>query len=72
MEENLPSFKYPKLEAKPNEKESDFLRRRLSVYLNIQGFGRGGVQYGQGRAPFGWPSKHIHGVPSKEQLVDVL
>ena len=57
VEENLPSFKYPKLEAKPNEKESDFLRRRLSVYLNIQGFGRGGVQYGQGRAPFGWPSK---------------
>ena len=72
VEENLPSFKYPKLEAKPNEKESDFLRRRLSVYLNIQGFGRGGVQYGQGRAPFGWPSKNIHGVPSKEQLVDVL
>ena len=52
-EENQPTFQYPKLKAKPNEKRSDFLRRRLSVYLIKQGFGRGGIQYGQGKAPFG-------------------
>ena len=56
-EENPPTFQYPKLKAKPNEKPSDFLRRRLSVYLIKQGFGRGGVQYGQGKAPVGWPSE---------------
>ena len=33
------------------------MRRRLSVYLIKQGFGRGGVQYGQGKAPFGWPTE---------------
>ena len=57
LEENQPTFQYPKLKAKPNEKRSDFLRRRLSVYLIKQGFGRGGIQYGQGKAPFGWPSE---------------
>ena len=56
-EENPPTFQYPKLKPKPNEKQSDFLRRRLSVYLIKQGFGRGGVQYGQGKAPFGWPTE---------------
>ena len=56
-EENPPTFQYPKLKRKPNEKQSDFLRRRLSVYLIKQGFGRGGVQYGQGKAPFGWPTE---------------
>ena len=40
-EENPPTFQYPVLKAKPNEKQSDFLRRRLSVYLIKQGFGRG-------------------------------
>ena len=45
-EENPPKFNYPRMRAKPNEKESEFLRRRLSTYLNTQGFGRGGVQYG--------------------------
>ena len=55
-EEYAASFQYPKVEPRTNEKRGDFLRRRLSVYLNIQGFGRGGVQYGQGKAPFGWPS----------------
>ena len=56
-EENPPTFQYLKLKAKPNEKQNDFLRRRLSVYLIKQGFGRGGVQYGQGKAPFGWPTE---------------
>ena len=50
-EENQPTFQYPKLKAKPNEKRSDFLRRRLSVYLNSQQFGRGGVQFGQLNIP---------------------
>ena len=56
-EENQPTFQYPKLKAKPNEKRSDFLRRRLSVYLIKQGFGRGGIHYGQGKPPFGWASE---------------
>ena len=30
-EENPPKFNYPKMRAKPNEKESEFLRRRLSA-----------------------------------------
>ena len=30
-EENPPKFYYPKMRAKPNEKESEFLRRRLSA-----------------------------------------
>ena len=27
------------------------------MYLKVQGFGRGGVQYGQGKEPHGWPTK---------------
>ena len=27
------------------------------MYLKVQGFGRGGVQYGQGKEPHGWPTE---------------
>ena len=50
-EEENPIFDYSKLKAKPNEKGGNFLRRRLSVYLNSQQFGRGGVQFGQLNIP---------------------
>ena len=50
-------FNYPRLKKNPKEKYSEFVRRKLSTYLKVQGFGRGGVQYGQGKEPHGWPTK---------------
>ena len=71
-EEHPPKFNYPRMRAKPNEKESEFLRRRLSSYLNTQGFGRGGVQYGHGkRLLMDGQLKNILGILSREQQEDV-
>ena len=50
-------FNYPRLKKNPKEKYSEFVRRKLSMYLKVQGFGRGGVQYGQGKEPHGWPTE---------------
>ena len=50
-------FIYSRLKKNPKEKYSEFVRRKLSTYLKVQGFGRGGVQYGQGKEPHGWPTK---------------
>ena len=33
-------FNYPRLKKNPKEKYSEFVRRKLSTYLKVQGFGR--------------------------------
>ena len=71
LEENQPTFQYPKLKAKPNEKRSDFLRRRLSVYLIKQGFGRGGSNMDRESPPLDGLVRNILGVHSRELLEDV-
>ena len=70
-EENQPTFQYPKLKAKPNEKRSDFLRRRLSVYLIKQGFGRRGSNMDRESPPLDGLVRNILGVHSRELLEDV-
>ena len=70
-EENPPTFQYPKLKAKPNEKQSDFLRRKLSVYLIKQGFGRGGSNMDRESPPLDGLVRYILGVHSRELLEDV-
>ena len=37
-------FNYPRLKKNPKEKYSEFVRRKLSMYFKVQGFGRGGYR----------------------------
>ena len=52
-------FNYPRLEAAPHSKDWNLavLRRQISKYLALQGFGRNMKRLGQGKQPIGWPEQ---------------
>ena len=53
-------FDYPRLEAAPGSKEwtLDLLRRQVSKYMTVQGYGRNKKRLGHGEPPKGWPEEY--------------
>ena len=58
-EEEIRIFDYPRLEAAPQSKNwnLDLLRKQVSNYLTVQGFGRNMKRLGHGEPPIGWPEQ---------------
>ena len=59
-EQNRTIFDYPRLEAAPGSKHwnLDVLRRQVSKYLSVQGYGRNLKRLGHGEPPQGWPEEY--------------
>ena len=53
-------FDYPRLKAAPGSKDwtLDLLRRQVSKYMTVQGYGRNKKRLGHGEPPKGWPEEY--------------
>ena len=57
---NSQMFNYPKLEVAPGSKNwnLELLRKQVSKYLAVQGYGRNRKRLGHGEPPKGWPEEY--------------
>ena len=53
----LPRFNYPKFDRKPGSKNwtLTYLRKQVSTFLSVQGYGRNKKRLAEGARPIGWP-----------------
>ena len=53
----MPRFNYPKFDRKPGSKNwtLTYLRKQVSTFLSVQGYGRNKKRLAEGARPIGWP-----------------